>query len=329
MPRDWGFFMLRRLLLLFAVLVSPAQAITLQAVTEYPASAMPGEGLTTFARRLEALTQGSVTLEARFDGGAGLKSISIIAAVQQGQLQVGDAFAGSITSLDPVLAISSLPFLATSTEQARRLAALARPAYEAALERQGQKLLYVTPWPPSGLWSALPVSNLSDFTALSIRAYDATGAAVLSQAGAKATNLSFADAMPKLKDGSVNAVLSSGDGGAGRKLWDYTRHFIEIGYAVPLSFTTISTSAFNTLDKAQQAAVLQAAQETEAAQWRLLENRQAKNYATMRENGVTITPSPADLNKALATAAATSIAAWEAKAGPEAAEILRRYRAGP
>jgi hypothetical protein len=43
----------------------------------------------------------------------------------------------------------------------------------------------------------------------------------LASVGAKATLISFADTMPKLVDGSINAVLSSGDGGIGRKLWDF------------------------------------------------------------------------------------------------------------
>ena len=46
-----------------------------------------------------------------------------------------------------------------------------------------------------------------------------TSTTVMGNAGTRAVNLSFADATPKVKDGSVTAVLSSGDGGAGRNLW--------------------------------------------------------------------------------------------------------------
>jgi len=47
-------------------------------------------------------------------------------------------------------------------------------------------------------------------------------------------SLSFADTMPKLVDGSINAVLSSGDGDAGRELWQFLPYFSEITYALPI-----------------------------------------------------------------------------------------------
>ena len=47
--------------------------------------------------------------------------------------------------------------------------------------------------------------------------------------------------MPKLVDGSLNAVLSSGDGGAARQLWRHLRYFADIHYAVPLSGVLVST----------------------------------------------------------------------------------------
>lgn len=125
----------------------------------------------------------------------------------------------------------------------------------------------------------------------------------------------------------MKAVLSSGDGGAGRRLWQFTPHFTEIGYAVPLSFTVVAESRFAALPEDDKKALLRAAADTEEAGWRLVAERKAANYAMMRENGVTIhAPSPA-LTKHLAAAADAMIADWERQAGPEAADILRRYRA--
>ena len=58
---------------------------------------------------------------------------------------------------------------------------------------------------------------------------------------------SFADVLPRIVDGSIEAVLSSGDGGAGRKLWDYLPYFTEIGYAMPLSFGKLSQPLYDGL----------------------------------------------------------------------------------
>jgi TRAP-type C4-dicarboxylate transport system substrate-binding protein len=326
--KEWP--MLRWMVFAFVLVAGAGGAATLswRAATEYPATAMPGEGLSTLARLVGERSNGALQIAAKFDGPDGLRSANIIEAVRAGRLEIGDAFAGSIGSLDPLFLIASLPFLATTPAEARRLYESARPAYERAFGRQGQILLYATPWPPSGIWSAKPIRAASDLKGLAIRTYDKTGTAVLAEAGAAPVEISFADAMPRLRDGRVTAVLSSGDGGAGRKLWEFLPHFTEIGYAVPLSFTTVSATAYNALDPAMQALVRKAAADTEATQWAALLTRTASNYATMRQNGVSIGTATPELAKALADAAKATIADWEAKAGSEAGDILKQYRAG-
>ena len=61
--------------------------------------------------------------------------------------------------------------------------------------------------------------------------------------------------MPKLADGSLNAVLSSGDGGAGRKLWEYLPYFSEITYSLPLSVASVNQAAYDGLSTDTRAAV--------------------------------------------------------------------------
>ena len=93
----------------------------------------------------------------------------MIAAVRDGRVPAGDAFAGALGAVHPLFGLSSLPFLATSIDEAKRLADLARPAYERALSRFGQRFLHTTPWPASGIWSKRPVATAEDLRALSIR----------------------------------------------------------------------------------------------------------------------------------------------------------------
>jgi TRAP-type C4-dicarboxylate transport system substrate-binding protein len=295
--------------------------------TEYPANAMPGEGVALFARLATERSGGRLVVTPSFDAARGIKSAGMIAAVQEGRVQAGDAFGGALGPVHPLLALSSLPFVATSLDEARRLADAARPAYAKALGSFGQRLLYTTPWPPSGIWSKTAVNSAADLSRLSIRTYDATSTAVLGAAGAKAVNLSFADAMPKLKEGAVDAVLSSGDGGAGRRLWDFTRHFTAVNYALPLSFATLSAGAYEALPDDLKRVVDEAAAETETRQWSAIRTRLAENYARMRDNGITIAdPPPPEVAAALAKAAEGPIAEWRRQAGDEGEAILAAFR---
>src|SRR5437879_1580105 len=145
----------------------------------------------------------------------------------------------------------------------------------------------LTPLPPSGIWSKTPLTSPPDLAGLSIRTYDRTSTEVFLNAGAKAASISFADTMPKLLDGSINAVLSSGDGGAGRKLWEYLPCFSEITYSLPLSIASANQVAYDGLSPDTRAAVDAASRQTESDLWLVLSTRLEVNYRRMRQTGLT------------------------------------------
>jgi TRAP-type transport system periplasmic protein len=320
-------------LLAGTLLVLHPAAIRAQTVwdmpTEYPANAMPGVGLTAFAKHVTELSAGKITIKPSFDAASGIKSAGMLAAIAEGRVQAGDAFAGSLEAEDPIFALPSLPFLVTSIADAKRLADIARPHLAAVLEKKGLRLLYLTPWPPSGIWSKAPLKTASDLSRLLIRTYDRTSTEVFASVGAKAALISFSDTMPKLVDGSLNAVLSSGDGGAGRKLWEVLPYFSEITYSLPLSVASVNKAAYDGLSQNQRAAVDAASHETETELWVALSSRLQENYARMRENGVTIDSNPAPaITEALQAGAAVAQRAWCGKSGPVCAEILDAFKAG-
>jgi len=294
---------------------------------EYPLTSLPGEGDTLFARAVAGRVAGRLVVEPQPDAKSGLKSREQLKAVAEGKLAMADSFAGALGDENPFFLISSLPFVAANANEARRLYDLAKPRYEAVLRGFNQKLLYSTPWPASGVWAKNAADTPEAVAKLKIRTYDKTGTDLMTALGATASVVSYSDLTAKLESGEIDAVLSSGDGGAGRKFWEYLPHFTEINYAMPLSLTTVNLDVWNALDAATQKAVLEAAAETESRQWQALEGRLGKNYERMRENGMTITRevSPA-LEAKFKTAARVAIAEWEAKVGDEGREVLERFR---
>jgi len=151
------------------------------------------------------------------------------------------------------------------------------------------------------------------------------GTDVFARLGAIASVVSFADLAPKLASGEIDAVLSSGDGGAGRKLWEHLPRFTEINYAIPLSFTTVNLDSWKALDEGTRKAIERAGAETEARQWQALEGRLVQNYARMRDNGMTIDRElPPALRDRLREAGRLAVEEWGRKAGPEAKALLER-----
>ena len=79
------------------LLLAPA-ALQAQTVwdmpTEYPESAMPGVGLTTFTRHVTKSSAGKLEIRPSFDAKAGIKSAGMLTAIADGRVQAGDVLSG-------------------------------------------------------------------------------------------------------------------------------------------------------------------------------------------------------------------------------------------
>lgn len=173
------------------------------------------------------------------------------------------------------------------------------------------RLLYVTPWPPSGVWSVDPLENEDALNRLKIRTYDETSKSMFEGLGAESVNLPYSALAEKLAAGEVNAVLTSGDGGAGRSLWDHLPHFTAVNYSIPLSYTIINNDVWNSLNNEQQAILNNAAEQVAQVSWSGVEQRISANYARMRENNMTLNTEPSSsVMDALRKAGAKQTQVW-------------------
>jgi TRAP-type C4-dicarboxylate transport system substrate-binding protein len=306
-----------------------AQGAAWSMATEYGATTVSGEAVGFFANRMAKESSGKITIDPAYDTPRGLTSADIVAAIRDGRLAAGDSFSGALGRIDPLFLLSSLPFVAMGPAEARRLLDAARGLYASRFLREKQRLLYATPWPASGLWAKKPIVTPADLAGLPLRVYDATGFELFASAGARPVNLSFAETMPHIVDGSIQAVLSSGDRGAGRKLWEHLPYFTEIGYAMALSFGTLGQPIYDGLPADLQGVVDRGAEATQAWLWELLTRRIEQNHAWLEANKVTIVAndrvSP-ELRAALVQAASSAIENWKQQAGPQAAAVLDAQR---
>lgn len=308
---------------------SAIPGISWNLANEYPATSLPSEGDGEFARRVAQLTDGRVRINPCCDGLLGLSSRQQFDAISSGAVVLADSFAGALGDVHVLFQLSSLPFLTASTDDARRLFELARPHYDTVLQGHGQKLLYASPWPPTGLWTKFAPSRVRDLQDLRVRTYDAMSADVFAPLGARSSVVAFADALALLASGGIDAVLSSGDGGAGAKLWERLPHFTPLDYAVPLSLTTIHRASWEALDATLQRSVLTAAAATMQSQWRRMQTRVNENVLRLRAAGATLNSAiSTEFRAAFEAAAAQVIAAWLERAGPEGRALLAAYRRG-
>ncbi len=294
---------------------------------EYPATSIHGEGDARFAEIIKKKSAGQIIITLHYGASLGFKSKDQLDAVGDGAIPIGDTYVGPLGGIDPMFLLPSLPFLAATPDEARILFEVAKPYYDRVFAANNQMLLYASPWPPSGIWGKRPIDSTAALKNLKIRTYDANGTITLRAAGAAPIQLSWADVVPQLGTGGIDAVLTSAEGGVNSKFWEHLNHFTEINYAMPLNMVHINLDTFKGLSPDLQKAVLDSAAEASAGNWKALDGRRQGNYATMKKNGVTVVQGVSSTYlKALADAGQGALDQWLQKTGAKGQAIIAEYK---
>lgn len=293
----------------------------------WPEANFHTQGVLNFADLVREKTGGSLEIDVNAGGSLGFQGQEVLGVVRDGTLPIAENLMGNAQGDEPLFGLSSLPLLVSSYDEARSLYETAKPAYEAALERHNQLLLYAAPWPPSGIFTKSPLTAPSDFEGLKMRTYDANSATFAEGLGAQGLAIPFSELYTALSTGLINSVLTSSQTGVDASLWEVTNDFTRIGYAFPLNMVTVNLDAFNKLSEAEQSALLEAAAETETAQWEASEAADETSVATLESNGMTVTSDVApELAEAMKAVAADLEASWLELAGEEGANALTSFR---
>lgn len=316
--------------LIGAVVAMPlaAQAENWDLANEYPATSIHAEIADFFAKAVKEGTKGEIEIVNHHGASLGYKSIDHFDAVGDGALQLASSSFVFWTGIDPIFQLPSLPFLAPTVEDTRKLYDLAKPEYAQALDEANQVLLFATPWPSSGLWGNKPFESADDMKGIKVRTYDTASTDTMRNAGAFPVQIAWADVPAQLSTNAIDSVLTSADGGVGAQFWEMQSNFTQVNYAMPLQAVHLNKDAWNALDDAQREEIRKAAADAEAFGWNLLATRTEENYAKMREHGMTVTESiDGAFADFLGASAQPFIDAWVEKAGPEARKLLDAYKA--
>lgn len=294
--------------------------------TPYPATNFHTENIQQFVKDVEAATGGKLVITVHPNGSL-FKANEIKRAVQGGQAQIGEVIISGLSNEDPFYAMDTVPFLATSYADARRLLKATRANVEQRFDKQGMKILFSVVWPPQGLYTKKPVEKLADLKAEKIRSYSPTVARMIELVGAQPVTIQAAELAQAIATGVVNANLTSSATGYDSKSWELLSHYYDIQAWLPKNVVFVSKKAFDALDAATRAAVVKAAQAAEERGWKLSEEKNKWYVEQLAKNGMKVLPASPALAKELAGVGDQMTKEWLEKAGPEGKAALDAYRA--
>jgi TRAP-type transport system periplasmic protein len=293
--------------------------------TPYPATNFHTENIQQFADDVDKATGGKLKITVHSNASL-FKAPEIKRAVQGGQAQIGEILISGYSNEDPVFGVDSVPFLATSYSDARKLWNASKKVIDERFAKQGLMVLYSVPWPPQGIYSSKPLKSVADMKGLKMRTYNPYTSRIAELAGAQPVTIQVAELAQAFATGAVNANITSGATGYDTKAWEVVKNYYDTQAWLPKNIVFVNKAAFDALDKSSQQALLKAAADAEARGWKTSEEKNKWYLEQLAKNGMSVQePSPvlkADFHKI----GATMTDEWLKSAGDDGKAIIRAYR---
>ncbi|MBL8330135.1 MAG: TRAP transporter substrate-binding protein [Rubrivivax sp.] len=283
------------------------------------------QNLQWFADEVDKATAGKLKITLH-PGASLFKANEIKRAVQTGQTQIGEFILSGAANENALFGVDSIPFLATTYEQARKLDGASRPALDKLLASQGMTLLYTVPWPGQSLYSKKPVSSLADLKGTKMRAYNPATTRIAELVGAQAVTIQLAELPQALATGGVDNFLTSSASGVDSKLYEQVKFFYDVNAWLPRNAVVVNQKAFEALDPATRAAVQRVAVAAGDRGWKVSDQKDDEYLKELGARGMTVDRSSAKLKAELKAIGERMTGEWLRQAGAEGQAIIDAYR---
>ena len=291
----------------------------------YGANTFQVQNLQQFAQDVDQATGGRLKITLH-PGGSLYKTPEIKRAVQTAHTPAGEFIISGHANENPLFGVDSIPFLATSYEQSRRLYQAARPAQDRLLASQGLKPLFSVAWPGQSLYSVKAVNAPADLAGTKMRTYNPATNRIAQLLKAQPVTIQLAELPQALATGAVHNFLTSSASGVESKLHEQVKHFYPVSAWLPRNVTVVNQKAWDALDKPIQEAVLRAAAAAEARGWAMSEKLDGEYVRELAAKGMAITQPGDALRRELAAIGETMTAEWLKAAGADGQAIIDAYR---
>ncbi|MFD1910603.1 TRAP transporter substrate-binding protein [Halodurantibacterium flavum] len=306
-------------------LAAPAAAQNWDMPTPYGDGIFHTQNIMQFAEDVAEATEGRLNITVH-SANSLFGHAEIRDAVRDGLVPIGEFLLSRLANEDPIFALDSIPFLASSYDDAERLWAASREAVTDRLAEQGLTVLYAVPWPGQSLYLRREITDPAEMAGLSFRAYNVATERLAQLLGATPTQVEETDVPTAFSTGRVEAMITSPSTGANAQAWDFTSHYIDTQAWLPKNIVVVNTDAFEALSEEDQAAILAAAEEAETRGWEMSRAETAEKIAELEAGGMIVSQPSEALAARLQEIGETMTSEWEASAGPEGAAVVEAYR---
>lgn len=258
-----------------------------------------------FATEVRSLTGGAVQMTVHAGGSLGVRANETVRAIGDGVVPMAEMAGFQNVGDVPLLGIESIPFLIASYDELKTMHDLVRPLWERELERRGNIVLYVVPWPMQCMYFKKPINSAEDLRGIRMRTYDRVTAEMCTRLGMVPQQLTNPDVVPALASGRVDAVMTSGTTAVAQRYWEFLKHTYVTNHLWASNLMVVNLDSWRRLPQATRTQIQDLARKSEPEFWNVSKAEHEQRMVQLRENGMTVEQPAAALLDALRRATAT------------------------
>ena len=292
--------------------------------TPYPDGNFHTINISQFADDVREATDGGLDITVH-SAGSLIRHPEIKRSIRSGIAPIGEVLVSLHANEASIYGLDSVPFLATSYDDARALYEAQRPALEEQLAEEGLTLLFSVPWPPQGIYSKMEITSIDDMEGLRFRTYNPGTGRIAALSGATPVQVEVADLPTAFATGRVEATITSPATGVDSQFWDFLEYYHDTQAWIPRNMVIVSTAAFEALDDATREALLEAAATAEERGWASSEEVTVSATEELAANGINVIIPSDELRTGFQEIGAQIAAEWAEEAGESGAAVLEAY----
>jgi len=270
------------------------KSIELSASSGLPADNPASKAMDLMAKRVEELTNGSVTVKVFYDNQLG-DPTTLVKNLQQGTVDIaatGDSYYAGVV---PAIQVFELPFLFENYDQAR--VGVDGPVGEKVLAKfEGTGIKALNFWEIGFrhlTTNSTPVKTPEDLKGVKIRTLPApVQVKTWELLGALPTPMDFSEVYTSLQQGVIDAQENPLNNITSAKFYEVQKHLSLTGHVYTPMLLAMSQMTWDKLSEEQRQAIITAGKEAQEHERQLISEGEAKDLELIEQSGVTIERNP-------------------------------------
>lgn len=292
----------------------------------WPASNFSTQGVMKFADLVKDRTDGRVAIEVHPGGALGFKGPDMLQVLKDGLVPIGEMLLGYVAGTEPIVDLSTMPFLVADYGEAHLLGVVSKPYMQNVFKKWNQKLLYWQFWPGAGIYTKKPIASFEDLKGLKIRTFNNISTQWVKNAGGNPMSMPWGDVYMAMSTGAIDALLTSSVSGADGKFWEVMSHFTNLGFTFGYSAVTVNLNAWNKLSDKDKAIIIDTAWEMEEIQEKQSILADKTSVTKLVTNGMQVMDISPEFQKQCADLAMPIWEEWVSKVGPDGRSMMEEFK---